>query len=194
MTRILLIAATPTKWDLEDRIGGNHSLPLTPEGLVAAKALVDELPLTIDAVYRSKANEACDEIAKLIGKRCDLRPKDNADLEEFNAGLWQGMRREEIRFRYPKVNEIWQDNPLAVEPPEGETIPRATERLHTALRWILRKNRGGTVAIVVRPLAQQILAGLLGREPLERICQHLQEIVPMESIELNDEAVKAILQ
>jgi probable phosphoglycerate mutase len=193
MTRILLIAATPTKWDLEDRVGGNYSLPLTPEGLEAARRLVDELPPGVEAVYRCKDNEACDELARLIAKRFNLRPKDNPDLQEFNAGLWQGMRREEIRFRYPKVNEIWQDNPLAVEPPEGETIPLVTERLHSALRSILRRNRGRMVAVVVRPVSQQILAGLLGREPLERICQHLREVVPMETIELSDEQVREIL-
>jgi len=193
MTRILLIAATPTKWDMEDRVGGNYSLPLTPEGLATARQLVDELPPTVDAVYRCKDNAACDEVAKLIAKRCNLRPKNNPDLQEFNAGLWQGMRREEIRFRYPKVNEIWQDNPLAVEPPEGETIPQATERLQHALGSILRRNRGRTVAIVIRPISQQILAGLLGREPLERICRHLQEVVPMETIELSDEQVREIL-
>jgi broad specificity phosphatase PhoE len=193
MTRILLIAATPTKWDLEDRIVGSHSLPMSEEGLVAARQLVSELPDTVNAVYRCKSNEACDQVARLVADRFGLRPKDNPDLEEFNAGLWQGMRREEVKFRYPKVTETWEKTPLAVEPPEGETIPVATERLHAALRAILRRAKGKTVAVVVRPIAQQILAGLMGREPLEQICRHLQEVVPMETIELSDEQVRELL-
>lgn len=193
MTRILLIAAHPTKWDLDDRIVGNHSLPLTDEGLAAARRLVDELPGPVEAVYRCKANEACDQVAQLVAARFHLRAKDNPDLEEFNAGLWQGMRREEVKFRHPKVTETWEKTPLAVEPPEGETIPSATQRLHNALRAILRKSRGKSIAVVTRPVAQQILAGLMGREPLEQICRHLQEVVPLETIELSDQQVRELL-
>src|SRR5690348_11122159 len=108
MTRILLIAATPTKWDLEDRVAGNHSLPLTPEGLTAIQELVGELPLAIDAVYHCKTNEAAREAARIVARKYGLRPKHNADLAEFNAGLWTGMRREDIKFRYPKVTETWE--------------------------------------------------------------------------------------
>jgi probable phosphoglycerate mutase len=193
MTRILLLAAHPTKWDLDDRIVGNHSLPLTDEGVVAARQLIAELPERIDAVYRCKTNEACNQFAALVAERFNLRAKDNADLQEFNAGLWQGMRRDEVKFRYPKVTEIWEKTPLAVEPPEGETIPVATDRLNNALRSILRRAKGKSIAVVVRPVAQQLLAGLLGREPLEQTCRHLQEVVPLETIELSDEQVREIL-
>jgi broad specificity phosphatase PhoE len=193
MTRILLIAATPTKWDLEDRVVGNHSLPLAPQGRAAIEGLLGDLPPAVDALYHCKANEAAAEAAGIVAAKYGVKPKHHADLEEFNAGLWQGMRREEIRFRYPSVTETWDKQPLAVEPPEGETIPIATDRLRHALRAILRRNKGKTIAVLVRPIAQQILAGLLGREPLEQICQHLQERVPLETIELSDDQVRAIL-
>ena len=193
MTRILLIAASPTKWDLEDRVVGNHSLPLTEEGHAAITQLVHDSIEAVEAVYHCKSNEAAAEAAKIVAHKFGLRAKHNEDLEEFNAGLWQGMRKEELKFRYPKVNETWEKTPLAVEPPEGETIPVATERLKAGLQAILRRNRGRTIAIVVRPIAQQILAGLLGREPLEQICHHLQEVVPLETIELSDQQVREIL-
>ncbi len=123
MTRLLLIAASPTPWDVEDRVVGNHSLPLTEEAHKAIAELVGELVPMISSIYRCKTNEACNETAKLVAEKYNLRPGHRADLDEINLGLWQGLRREEVRFRFPKVVELWQKQPLAVEPPEGETVP-----------------------------------------------------------------------
>jgi broad specificity phosphatase PhoE len=193
MTRILLIAAAPTPWDVEDRVVGNHSQPLTLDAHRSISALIAGLVTEVTAVYRYKENEACDETAKLIAKKFNLRPGNNAGLDEINLGLWQGLRRDEIRFRFPKVVEIWQKQPLAIEPPEGEMIPDAASRILAAARSIIKRNRGGTVAFAVRPIAMQIISGYLRREPLEQTVTHLHTTTPMENIELSDEDVRQLL-
>jgi probable phosphoglycerate mutase len=194
MTRILLIAATPTPWDLEDRVVGNHSLPLTPEGHQAISELIGELVPLVSAVYRCKTNEACDETAKLIAGKYKLRPGHNADLDEIDLGLWQGLQRQEVKFRFPRVVEQWQKQPLTVEPPEGETIPEAADRLKNAVQAIIRRNRGNTIALPLRPIAMQLVAGFLRHEPLETTIQHLHTHSPMETMDLADDQLRAILQ
>lgn len=192
MTRVLLIAAAPTPWDVEDRVVGNHSLPLTPEAHQAIAELIGELVPLISVIYCCQTNEACSEAADLIAKKFKLRPKHHEGLQEMNLGLWQGLRRQEIAFRFPSVVELWEKDPLAVEPPEGETIPAAVERIKDALRSILRKNRGMTVALVLRPVALQIVAGLLRRETLDQIVTHLQALTPVDTIEVSEDDIRSL--
>jgi len=193
MTSIVLIAASPTPWDVEDRVVGNHSLPLTVEAHRSIEQLIATNFPNISAVYRCKANEACDETAKMIAHHFKLRLNHNAGLEEMNMGLWQGLRRDEIRFRFPKVVELWQKEPQAVEPPEGETIPDAVERLKKAALAILKKNRGSTIALALRPVAMQVISGFFRGEPLEDTLRHLHSTTPMETIDLSDDQVRALL-
>ena len=192
MTRFLLINAGPTPWDEEDRIVGNHSLPLTDEARAAMAEKVDRL-FEVTAVYRCKTNEACEETARLIADKYNLRPGHNEGLDEINLGLWQGLRREELKFRFPKVVELWQRQPLAVEPPEGESVPVAAERLTDATRAILKRNRGGTIALPLRPIALKIIAGFLRRQPLAQTVLTFQGCTTMETIDLSDEDVRLIL-
>lgn len=191
MTRVVLIKAGPTPWDAEQRIAGNLPLPLTDEGRAKVKTLVETLP-KIDAIYRCKTHDACDEIAKLIAARNNLKPRDSENLDAWNLGLWQGLRFEDLEQRYPSVMEQWHDNPTAIVPPEGESFIDAIARLRGAIKKILQRNKGYTIALALRPSALHIVAGILRGETPEQIAAHLQNDVPIETIELEDDVLKAI--
>jgi broad specificity phosphatase PhoE len=191
MTRVVLIKAGPTQWDAEERIGGNFNLPLTEEGRAKIVVLLDGLP-QIDAVYRCAENDACDEVAKMIARPRNLKPRDNAQLDAWNLGLWQGLRMEDLRQRYPTVIEQWEESPATVLPPGGESFLDCIDRLRGALRAILRRNRTRTVALPLRPSAIQIVGGLLRRETPEQIAPHLQNDTPMETIEVGEDVLKEL--
>src|SRR2546423_13748648 len=161
MWKFILIHAGPTPWDEEDRITGRHPLPLTDEARAAITSLANALTDQVTAVYRAKSNEACDEAARIIAKRFALRPRDNRELDGWNLGLWQGLRREDARRRFPKVVRQWEESPGNIVPPEGESLADALARLRGALRSIILKNRQGVVALALRPHAMQMAAGLL---------------------------------
>jgi probable phosphoglycerate mutase len=191
MTRVVLIKAGPTSWDAEQRIGGNVNLPLTEDARAKITVLLDSLP-KIDAVYHCESHEACNEVAKMVAKLHKLRPRDNAALDAWNLGLWQGLRMEDLRARYPTVMEQWEESPSDVLPPEGESFLEAVERVRGGLRSILRRNRGRTIALALRPSALQIAAGILRRQSPEQIAPHLQNETPMETIELGDDVLKEL--
>src|SRR5437763_11705039 len=176
MLKVLLIHAGPTPWDEEDRITGNHTLPLTDDARSGIGALVDSIAEEVSAVYRAKSNEACDEAARMVAKRYRLRPRDNPDLDGWNLGLWQGLRRDDARRRFPTVVHQWEESPATVVPPEGESFADAIARLRGALRAIIRRNREGVVALALRPHAQQMAAGILRGESIEAIAGHLRNI------------------
>jgi probable phosphoglycerate mutase len=187
MTRLLLIHAGPTPWDLEDRLVGNHPLPLTEEARASIEELVKDIPHAVSAVFRSKKNEACDQAARIVATALKLRPSDNAALNEINLGLWQGLTRGELQFRFPTVFPHWQQNPLSVNPPEGEPLADATQRIQTGLKRIVRRWRSMAVIIILRPMAMQIASGLLRGEGQVAIAEHLHITAPAETIELSDE-------
>jgi broad specificity phosphatase PhoE len=191
MTRVLLIKAGPTPWDLEKRISGNVALPLTEAATTNLPAMLQTLP-KVDAVYHCKSNDACHQVAKLIAAQNNLKARDNEHLESWCLGLWQGLRMEDLRQRYPTVLEQWEDSPEKVVPPEGESFIDAIARLRDATRKILRRNRGYTIALVLRPTALQIVAGILRMQTPQQIASHLQNDTPVETIEMEDEALKKI--
>jgi broad specificity phosphatase PhoE len=187
MTRILLIHAGPTPWDQEDRVVGNNPLPLADEARALIEQIVKSLPHAVSAIYRFKKNEACEQAARIAAETLKLRLHENGSLNELNLGLWQGLTRAELRFRFPTAFPQWEENPMAVNPPEGETVMEATDRLRGGLKRILRRNRGVAVLLSVRPMALQILLGIVRLERPETIASHLQTIAPIETIDVPDD-------
>jgi probable phosphoglycerate mutase len=191
MTRVVFIKAGPTPWDLEDRISGNHTLPLTDDARAQIVVLLESVP-PVDAIYRAKKNEACDQVAKLVATLHNLRPRDDENLDAWGLGLWQGLRMEDIRQRYRAALEQWEQSPATIVPPEGEAFTDAVDRLHRAMRKIVRRNRNKTIAVAARQSAMQILIGILRRETPEQIAGHLQNDAAIETIELSEQDIKEI--
>ena len=185
-TRVLLIAAAPTPWDLENRLGGAASLPLTAEGIDAIGHLLDPIAEPFDAVYRPGGSQACVEAAQIIAKKFDLRPRDNANLNEVALGLWQGLLPDDLRKRFPTVFSKWEEEPLTVTPPDGEPLESAIQRISAAVDKIIRRNRGAKVALALRPMAMQIASGHLKRQSPQEIAFHLHHRSSAETIEVAD--------
>ena len=184
MTRVLLIHAGPTPWDEENRLTGAQSLPLTHDAVASLTSLLDALVTPPTAIYLHKANEACLQAGKLVAGRFGLRIRDNPGLGEMRLGLWEGLTRDEVRRRFPTVIPQWQEDPLSVLPPEGESLGEAIDRARPALENIVRRNRDGVPALIVRPLMMQIIRGLLRNEEPQTIAGHLNAIDVMEMIEV----------
>jgi broad specificity phosphatase PhoE len=184
MTRVILIHAGPTPWDVANRLTGAQSLPLTPDALASIRSIVDAIPTPPTSLYLHKANEACLEAGKLVAKKFNLRIRDHEDLGEMKLGLWEGLTRDEVRRRFPTVIPQWQEEPLSVRPPEGESLGEVIDRVAPPLKKIIWRNRDGVVAIVVRPLVMQIIQGLLRDETPEIIAKHLNSVDMVETIDL----------
>ena len=192
MTRVLLIQAGPTPWDTEGRLGGRHSLPLEPEARAWIQQTIDQIAEQPAAVYRAKRNEACDETARLIAGKLNLRPRDNDDLDEIDVGLWRGLTRNELRQRFRTAFVQWEKRADAVTPPDGESFADATERVTRALSRILHRNRDATIAIVMRPMSMRLASGILVGETPDHIAAHLHQAPPLETIELDADALKRV--
>ena len=161
MVRIVLIRPGATEYVQQGRIQGSLEVPLSQEGTGEAARISNELVgLEIDAVYSSGCEHAL-ETANAIATALGVKVKPLEGLQNLDHGLWQGMLVEEIKRKQPKVYRQWQDQPESVCPPGGETLNEAQERVRAAMKKLLKKQKHGTVALIVpEPLASLLRAYL----------------------------------
>jgi phosphoserine phosphatase len=192
-TRAVLIEAGPTPWDVEGRMVGNSSLPLTAEATDSIRHLLDGVAGPIDSIYHVAANEACHQVAQLISKKFGIRARDIRDLDEVRLGLWQGLLPEDIRARFPTVYPQWEAQPLLVTPPDGEPLEEAIQRMRAPINRILRRNKDQTIILPLRPMAFQIVRGIMQKQSSVQIAQRLRERQAIATIEIDPAAMKALL-
>jgi phosphoserine phosphatase len=73
------------------------------------------------------------------------------------------MEVDEIRHKHPKVFRQWQEQPENICPPEGEMLCDARGRIKTALTKLVRKQKVGTIGLVLpEPLASLAESFLTG--------------------------------
>jgi len=155
MSEVILIRPGCTDFDEQHRIQGMLDLPLNHRGEVQVDSLVEELQdLNLEVIYTSSC-EPARSTAETIGKSLGIPVKESEGLRNFDQGLWQGLRMDDIRRKYPKVFKQWQESPETICPPEGETVREAVERIRKSLQKpIKKKSRFGVVAS--EPLATLI--------------------------------------
>jgi broad specificity phosphatase PhoE len=161
MSRIVLIRPCSTDYDQQGRIQGTLDIPLNAQGNATAQQLAAELrPLELSIIYSSPGQSAW-QTASAIGEALDIKVKKIESWQNVDHGLWQGMLVEDLRRKHPKVFRQWQDQPENVCPPEGETLRDAQDRARAALEKLVRKQKTGTIALVVPEPLGAILRSLL---------------------------------
>ena len=137
----------PEALDGQKRCIGRTDLPLSHAGMLqaesAATCLADK---GIFALYTSPLIRAADT-ARIIGHRLCLPVFYDADLQELDAGQWDGLTFSEIASRWPQLYAQRGLHIGTCPPPDGESFQDAGERLTQALRRICASN-SGNIAIV----------------------------------------------
>lgn len=157
MTQIILIRPGSTDYDEQQRIQGDLDVPLNPQGKIEVNKLVDEVrKLPIEAVYAppwEPTFQTAQMLAEVLGVKCRKLER----MKNLNHGLWQGMRIDEVRRKYPRAYRQWQDQPESVQPPAGETLDQATRRIEAAMTKLLKKHKEGMIALVLsEPMASLV--------------------------------------
>ncbi len=166
--RVLLIRSGATEWDERAYLPGVADLPLCEserENFAIDDDFVDKGQVwsTISAT-----DEASLQTAVLVAGALGCKAKKCRGLGDVDLGLWQGLRMEELRERTPKIYRQWVDDPLSLQPPEGESLRAARGRLIESLLKAVEKSAKGskkdgvpTVAVVLRPIALALVRSRL---------------------------------
>jgi broad specificity phosphatase PhoE len=161
-TTLLLIRHGETQWNLDNRVQGHLDVPLTEKGRVQARLLASWLasePLA--AVYSSDLCRASETAEIIAGDRAALflEPR----LREAAFGEFQGLTTPEIKDRFPEAYAAWRHDAVRNRPPGGETLEDLGDRCLAALRDMVERHPGETVAVVAHggPI-RVMVCGVLG--------------------------------
>jgi broad specificity phosphatase PhoE len=161
MTQVVLIRPGATAYDEQNRVQGVLDIPLSERGRVEVAQLAAAICCTNPAAEQTALycgpGESVARTAEAVGRALGLKPKRVDDLRNLDQGLWQGLQIDEIKRRNLRVFRQWQDDPLTVCPPLGETVEDALDRIRAALKPLFKRHQGETIGLVVgEPLAQLI--------------------------------------
>lgn len=165
MGTLVLIPWPETTWSAEGRFAGRTPVSLSDKGRQQAADWATELSgMGLNALLVSK-DSASVETAEVIDALFSVKRRKEPDLAEVDLGLWDGLSAAEVKRRYPKIYKLWQQDPNAVCPPEGEAILDARERLSQVLDKIRKRLGDKSAGIIVGPLAFVLLRLVMeGRE------------------------------
>lgn len=161
MPDVVLVRPGCTDFDEQQRVQGSLDLPLSNRGRAQVEQLVEQLAeASLDVIY-SSPSEPARATATAIGETLGVRVKEKKGLRNLNQGLWEGLKLDDIRRKYPKVLKQWQESPMSICPPDGEPIGEAIDRARETLQKALKRH--ATFAVVVaEPLASLIGCVVLG--------------------------------
>src|SRR5262245_39657546 len=166
MVQIVLIRPGSTDYDEQGRIQGNLDIPLSEQGVREVQTATQDLrTLGITTVYSCPCQSAC-QTAETLAEALGAKFKKIDTLANIDHGLWQGMLVEDVKRKHPKVFRQWQEQPQTVCPPEGEMLADAQERVQAAIAKILKKNKQGTLALVVPEPLASVVHGLLSQKQI----------------------------
>lgn len=191
-TTLYLIRHGETKGSEERRYKGTIDVPLSENGKRQIMNSAEFIERTLNsagarmnAVYSSNLVRAS-KSAEIIAEHLGLSPKLDADLRERDFGLWEGMSFEEIDEQFPDDFRAWAKNPLRFSPMGGESTLEVKERVMGALKRILDRHAGETVAVVGHGGVNRVaLCHFMGM-PLENIFRIEQEFACVNIVEFYD--------
>jgi broad specificity phosphatase PhoE len=158
MTRILMIPCGKTFWTEEGRFTGAADMPLSKQGNqdahdCARRIAAAQMPDFIYTGHGQAEKETLDVIARLLG----IKARVLEGLEEPDMGLWEGLTVQDLQQRSPKAYKQLSDEPSKVNPPGGEPLEDARDRLIQCVERVCEKHAGQAVGLVLGPLAEFLL-------------------------------------
>jgi len=183
MVKLILIRHGQSEWNAIGRWQGQADPPLDETGRRQARQTARALRAQqLGALVSSdllRARETAEIIAEATGLAVMLEPR----LREVHLGDWQGLLSDDIRARWPEQMRLWLESPLAIRPPNGESIHELATRVLAATDDIAARYPGQRVGVVAHELPIAILVTQASGILLEQLRQHMPPNAAWQEIE-----------
>lgn len=161
--RLLLVRHGVTDWNREGRFQGHLDPPLAEDGqmeagLLGTRLAADERlrPARIISSTLARARQT----AEAIGAQVGVTVEPDVRLIEIGQGEWEGRTHDDLAATDADRYDAWRRDAGIRQPPGGESIRSAAERVSSLLaalgegdRWPLCiVSHGGTLRILARVL------------------------------------------
>lgn len=151
--KVALIPCGTTEWREEGRLLGRVELPLTSAG----RERCGHWAVQLRALGLKRILHAPDELATqtaaTLARQLSVPTKALEDLAEVDLGLWTGLTEAQLKTRFASAHRELREAPLNVNPPGGESLRGAADRLIACIRKQLKKNGKKAIGVVLRPLS-----------------------------------------
>jgi broad specificity phosphatase PhoE len=152
--RFLLIRPGETDFDNQGRIKGSLDVPLNANGRLQVEEMADEVSnYSLKVIYTApceSARQTADMLAmrqSQFGRTPKIKIIDA--FRNLDHGLWHGKLIDELKRNHPKLYRHGLENADEIQPPGGETVVEARDRVIKSLNKILKKSSDVTMAIVM---------------------------------------------
>lgn len=176
MTRIILVSAGWTEWREQGRLAGDTNLPLSARGQRESLADAEAVAAHAPRMIRCGPEQATRETAAIIARKLSLRVKAVDEMREMDLGTWEGLLVSDFEERFPKVSRQWRADAASVEPPDGESVPRAAARIEAGLKKIMKNYPRDTVVVVLGHFAHSIMRCRLEDGNFERFWDYVEGV------------------
>jgi phosphoserine phosphatase len=133
--RLLLIRHGTTLDNEQGRLTGQADVPLSPLGERQVALLGERLANeALDIIVTSDLQRAR-TTAAAIARYHQSPVYEDAAIREIFLGAWEGVTLSELMERDAEAITRWQNEPLNVKPPGGETITQLHDRVVPALEF-----------------------------------------------------------
>ena len=141
---------------------------LSREGIKQAREIGRELRgERIDAIYCSMLKRSV-QTAEEIGKILKIKPEKHRELNEVRFGIFEGLKKEEAKAKYPEVYKKRESDAWNFRIPGGESYREAAERAGRFIKKLIRKHPKGTLLFVIHAgLIKALLKYLLDMDMKE---------------------------
>jgi probable phosphoglycerate mutase len=175
-----LVRCGDSPWERDGRLHGRTDLPLSEAGRAAVTAGLAHLAAVSIATIYHPADEAAVDTAQIVARAVGAKTKEVADLADPDLGLLEGLLEQQLAERFPRRYKQWQEDPLALVPPEGEAVADARARVFGTIARILRKSRAAEVGVVLHPIAFGLLRCWCADRPATDLRERLRDPARIE--------------
>lgn len=184
--RVYLIRHGETVWNSQMKMQGHSDIPLSERGLQQAAALGKRLASQrISAIYCSDLGRAV-ETALQVAAPHSLEVIPLQDLREMSFGEWEGLTFREITEKYGDMAMKWWSAPLSMRVPGGEGLAELTARVVPAVRDIVERHSGDSVAVVCHGGPVRCLVGSVLKMDLNNHWRIRQDNAALNIIDFSD--------
>jgi broad specificity phosphatase PhoE len=163
MLEIILARHGETDWNKDEIFRGRADVVLNKTGLKQAELLGEYLSGdSLDLVYSSPLKRAVKTAEAIAGHQA-LKVNLVPDLIDFDYGEWQGLSRQEVIERYPRLYQDWTDLPERVTIPGGESLEDVRNRAVPFIEdTVLRCGQERIALVSHRVVNKVLICALLG--------------------------------
>jgi probable phosphoglycerate mutase len=104
--------------------------------------------------------------ADILARPHHLTPISKDGLREIDHGRWEGLRRRDVKTRFPEEFAAWEADPFTLAPQGGETGMNVLARARPVLHDLVTAHEGQLILVVSHKATIRLLiSNLLGFDP-----------------------------